>query len=356
MGTIDVVMNSIDKLDGKLQGKFNDFELKQREFADELMQLKQSKGRPVLETKATNNIGSKVVEQFNNNKELFEKTKSVRFEIKAATDPVTTASGRNVISLGIGGAVGSVLGIQNGLPSRLVPGTTAIEYSRNTGVQQGAAAVQASEGDAKAAVRPTHSLITQTGLTVAGYTKMSRQSLSDSNELSAAIETTLFRSVSIALDTALVTGATGFTGGLAGLAVAVTTTATKLVDAVSEVVATMQLNGFEPDIVALHPNDWQIITTAKGTSNDHYLSGTYLGALTLALRGLRVILSPSIAAGKALVMDSRHTELVVSDAFTIEVAFSGDDFTRNLATVLGETRVIPVFRSVGSAILVTPGV
>jgi hypothetical protein len=216
--------------------------------------------------------------------------------------------------------------------------------------------VQAAEGDAKAAVRPTHALITQTGLTVAGYTKMSRQSLSDSNELRAAIETTLFRSVSIALDTALVTGATGFTGGLAGLATAVTTTATKLVDAVSEVVATMQLNGFEPDIVALHPNDWQLITTAKGTSNDHYLSGTYLGALTLALRGLRVILSPSIAAGKALVMDSRHTELAISDVFTIEVAYSNDDFTRNLATVLGETRVIPVFRSVGSAILATPGV
>ena len=63
---------------------------------------------------------------------------------------------------------------------------------------------------------------------------------------------------------------------------------------------------------------------------------------------------PSVDAGKALLMDTSHSDLLVVDGFTVEVAYSGDDFTNNLVTVLGEVRVIPVFRTVGSARLITP--
>jgi HK97 family phage major capsid protein len=236
-----------------------------------------------------------------------------------------------------------------------VPGTSAVEYSRFTGTQ-GAAAQQAAEGDAKAAVRPDHSLVTQVALTIAGYTKMSRQAMSDSAELAAAIDVTLRRSVGTALDVALVNGATGFTGGLEGLATAYTSLVYDAIpDAVSEAVATMQVGGFAPDMVALNPADWLAVTVAKGTANDHYLSGSYLGLLPEAMRGLRVVLSPSVNAGTALVMDSMHTELLIVDAYQVDVSDSdSDNFTKNLVTIRGELRVIPVFRTVGSARLITP--
>ena len=60
------------------------------------------------------------------------------------------------------------------------------------------------------------------------------------------------------------------------------------------------------------------------------------------------------SVGKALLLDSSHSELLVVDNFTIEVAYSGDDFLKNLCSVLGEVRVIPTFRTVGSARLITP--
>ena len=66
-----------------------------------------------------------------------------------------------------------------------------------------------------------------------------------------------------------------------------------------------------------------------------------------------MVLAPTIAAGKALLIDSGHSELLTVDGFSIEVAYSGDDFTKNLVTVLGEVRVIPTFRTVGSARLIT---
>lgn len=300
-------------------------------------------------------LGAQVVKAFDSNRELFEKTRSVRLEIKAATDAVTTANGRQLVGAGVGMIQGGVLGLQNALPSRQLLKTSAVEYSRFTG-SQGAAAVQAAEGDSKAAVRPDHSLISQSAITIAGYAVMSRQALSDSQELTRAVEVTLARSVATALDAALVNGvvAPAF-GGFETLATGYTSLVyTALVDAVSEGVATMQAGGFVPDVVALNPSDWLAITVAKGTANDHYLSGNYLGSMPMEMRGLRVVLSPAIDAGKALVMDSTHSELLVADNFTVEIGYSGTQFVQNLSTVLGEMRVIPVFRTVGSARLITP--
>jgi hypothetical protein len=127
-----------------------------------------------------------------------------------------------------------------------------------------------------------------------------------------------------------------------------------MADAISEGVSAMQIAGFNPDVVSLNPADWLAIVVKKGTANDHYLSGNYLGAMPSEMRGLRVVLSASVDAGKALLIDSSHSELLIVDGFQIEVAYSGDDFLKNLVSVLGEVRVIPTFRTVGSAMLITP--
>lgn len=339
---------------GQVEAKFNDFTTEQRVLADRLLQVEQKDSAQFGErvTKAAG-LGDLFIKQFDTNRELFEKTRSVRLEIKAAGDAITTASGRTIIGGGVGAIAGGVLGLQNALIARPAPNTSAVEYSRYTG-QQGAAAQQAAEGDSKAAVRPDHSLIVQSALTIAGYAKMSRQAMNDSAELKLAVEVTLNRSVGTALDAALVNGATGFAGGYETLATASTSLVyTALVDAISEGVATMQTAGFNPDVVSLNPADWLAIVVAKGTDN-HYLGGNYLGTMPSEMRGLRVVLSPSVDAGKALLLDSTHSELLVANDFSIEVAYSGDDFTKNLCTILGELRVIPTFRTVGSARLITP--
>lgn len=348
--SLDIISKSLDKFEGTLSS----VKTQQAEFADRLLSLEQGGAiKSMNHGNASESLGAQVVKQFTANAEIFSKTKSLRLEIKAAADPITTANGRTVTSGGVGFIQGGVLGLQNALPVRSVS-TTALEYSRFTG-QQGAAAVQAAEGDAKAAVRPDHSLIVQNALTIAGYAKMSRQALSDSEELRRAVEVTLNRSVATAMDAALVNGAVGFVGGFESLATAATSLVyTALVDAVSEGASVMQTAGFNPDVVALNPADWLAISVAKGTANDHYLSGSYLGGIEMTLRGLRVVLSPSIDAGKALVLDSAHSEILVVDNFAIEIGYTGDDFVKNLAVVLGEMRILPVFRTAGSMRLVTP--
>ena len=349
-------LQQIEKSLDKFESVFTAVKTQQSELADRLLLVEQRGGSPAPgEFKGQGaSLGTLFLKSFEQNRELFDKTRSVRLELKAADDAITTSSGRNIVSGGVGAPGAQVLGLQNALVGRPAGGITALEYSRYTG-QQGAAAQQAAEGDAKAAVRPDHSLITQSGITIAGYSKLSRQALNDKSELKSAIDTTLARSVGTALDVALCNGATGFAGGFEGLATAYTSLLYQnMADAVSEGVATMQLAGFNPDVVALNPADWLAVVVKKGTANDHYLSGNYLGALASEMRGLRVVLSPSVDAGKALLMDTSHSDLLVVDGFTVEVAYSGDDFTNNLVTILGEVRVIPVFRTVGSARLITP--
>lgn len=352
VGDITIITKALDKIEtGLEEGKTG-----RAELADRVLQLEQkrSAGSFTNEHKTGgSSLGDKFITAFEANRDLFQKTRSVRLEIKAASDAITTSSGRVVVGGGVGAPGAIVLGLQNALTAGPAPGTTAIEYSRYTG-QQGAAAVQGAEGAAKAAVRPDHILITQGGLTVAGFSKMSRQAMTDNQELKRSVDTVLNRSVNTALDVALTTGSVGFVGGFAALATAYTSLVySNLVDAISEGVATMQTAGFVPDVVAVSPADWLAITVMKDTSGQ-YLSGAYLGAMPAEMRGLRVVLSPSVDAGKALLLDSLHSDLKVIDDFTIEVGYVGDDFTNNLCTILGEMRVIPVFRTVGSIRLITP--
>lgn len=298
-------------------------------------------------------LGAKVWDQVQENADLLSKTSRVRLEIKGAGDPITTTSARKVENLGLSALGGMPLGIQNGLTTRSIGATTAVEYSRYTGLQ-GAAGVQAAEGAAKAAVRPDHSIISQQSITIAGWAKVSKQALNDAAELEQAIDVTLRRSVAMATDALIVAGS-GTWAGLASLGTAYTSLLyTNLADAASEAVATMQEAGFNPDVVAMRPSDWLALQVARGTANDHYLAGSYLAPLPERMRGLRVVLSPSITAGTCHVIDSSQCDLLVVEGFTVEIGTDGDDFTKNLRTILGEARVIPTFRAVGAVRVITP--
>jgi hypothetical protein len=334
-----------DKI-GELQARLQEVEQKQ---------LVRSISPAALATgRFGNTAGDEVVKQFQEHGAQFGRNKSLRLEcLKAATDAITTGGARNLVSGGAGMPGAGVLGIQNAFPQRNATGTSAVEYSRFTGVQ-GTATVQAGEGAPKSAVKIDHALIQQSSITVAGFSKMSRQGLNDASELKKSVDVTLARACAKALDIMLNAGnVTPAFEGLLALATPVTSLIyTPLVDAVSEGAATMQLAGFVPDVVAFGPADWLAIVTAKSTTGE-YLSGSYLGALPESLRGLRPVLSPSLTAGKAMLLDSGQLELLIVDGFAVELGYTGDDFTNNLVTLLGELRVIPIVRAADAVLLVT---
>lgn len=299
-------------------------------------------------------LGDIAVKAFADNQDVFAKSRTVSLELKAASDAVTTANARTIMSGGMGLAgAAAPLGLQNAFQTRQAVGTTALEYSRYVGVE-GAAGVQAAEGDAKANVRPNWSLITESATTIAGITVLSRQSLADSAQLANGVNVTLARSIAAKLDDVLWNGVAGGFDGYADLATLHESTFDMLPDAISEAVAVMQVAGFSPDCVALHPTTWTAIVTARGETNDAYLSGNYLGEQAMTLRGLRVVISASVPASRALLLDSSQSEILVVQNPQLEIGYSGDQFSRNLCSALLEIRAIPVFKAVGSAMYVVP--
>lgn len=349
------ITDSIASIEKNVIDKLTDLDTRHREFADELLQLKQ-KGvsMPAPASASGGNFSRSIIQAIDGNRELIGKAQNVRLEVKAAADALTTTDARTVTSAGVGVPTGTVLGLHNAFTTRVIGATSAVEYSRFL-ANEGAAAKQSAEGAAKAAVRPTFSLITQTSATIAGWTKISKQAMNDSAELSAAIDVTLRRSIAKAIDALLASGSWGGANGILAHATAGTSLIyTGLADAISEGVAQMQTDGFAPNVVCMTPADWLSIVTAQASGSGEYLSGAYLNALPENLRGLRVVLSPSITGGKALLLDNAYTELLVVEEMSVEVGTDSDDFTKNVRTILGEMRIVPTFRAVGAARLITP--
>lgn len=355
MDYIKSINESVTRMEKDLFTALDKMQVKQREMDDELLQLKQ-KGiqMPAPSSAASGNFSRSIIQAIDGNRELIGKAQNVRLEVKAAGDALTTTDARTVTSAGVGIPTGAVLGLHNAFTTRVIGATSAVEYSRFL-ANEGAAAKQSAEGAAKAAVRPTFSLITQTSATIAGWTKISKQAMNDSAELSSAIDVTLRRSIAKAVDALLASGTWGGAAGILAHATADTSLVyTGLADAISEGVADMQTDGFAPNVVCMTPADWLSIVTAQASGSGEYLSGAYLNALPENLRGLRVVLSPSITSGKALLLDNAYTELLVVEEMSVEVGTDADDFTKNIRTILGEMRIVPTFRAVGAARLITP--
>jgi len=355
--SMQMVMEAVEGLEKHTMKQLEAVQIKQRELADDMLQLQQ---RGIAMPMSALNVGGggkfskSVIKAIHDNGELISKAQNVRLEIKAAGDALTTSDVRQVENIGAATPTGTVLGVQNAFAQRVIGAVSAVEYSRYL-AQEGAAAKQSAEGAAKAAVRPTFSLITQTSVTIAGWTKISKQAMNDSAELAAAIDVTLKRSIATALDGYLTGGTWGGAAGVLAHATAATSTVyTGLADAVSEGVAAMQTAGFQPNVVCMTPDDWLAVVTAKASGSGEYLSGAYLAALPENLRGLRVVLSPTITAGKALLLDAGYFELLTVEDMPIDIGTDADDFTKNMRTILGEVRVIPTFRAVGAARLITP--
>lgn len=307
---------------------------------------------------ATKSMAGRIADALTAEKGALLKHGRVSFEVemKAATDTVTTGEVGTYASRP-GSVPEFAIGVQRAMARRTVDSVTNVVYPRLAGTE-GTAGLQ-TEGLAKAQVHPNFDPITQGALTVAAWTKVTRQAMDDYGELRSQIDAALTEAVQRAIDAALISGGTGFSGGLQGLATASTSLVyTRLADAVSEVQATMLEDGLMPRSVVMKPSTWLAVQLATGGADGLYLAGGYgtgyLDPMPSALRGLRVVLSPAATAGKALLIDPAHVELLDFGSINLIAAMAGDDLTTNRITLLAETRIVPVVRSTKALRLVTP--
>lgn len=113
----------------------------------------------------------------------------------------------------------------------------------------------------------------------------------------------------------------------------------------------------EPDAVVMNPTDWQYIQLAKDGNNQYYAGGPFSGsygnggyANVAALWGLKVVQSPRIAAGTALVGGFQECgQLFRRQGVVVEMTNSNeDDFKNGLVMVRAKSRAaLAVYRPGG---------
>lgn len=132
----------------------------------------------------------------------------------------------------------------------------------------------------------------------------------------------------------------------------------KLAEAIFQQVTAIRTTSFvEPDAVVMNPSDWQYLQLAKDGNSQYFSGGPFTGSYgnggisnVAAIWGLRVVLSPRLAAGTALVGAFKECgQLFRRQGVTVEMTNSNeDDFLHNLIAVRAETRsALVIYRPAG---------
>lgn len=225
------------------------------------------------------------------------------------------------------------------LPSLPVTSGT-FEYLSIEGYSN-AAAYQIKEGDLKAEASVAPALEQAQIATIAHWIKASTQILDDAPALSQQIGNLLRYGLLQKLETAIVSGAGG-TGEIKGLlqyATAFVPVGTPVpADALGQATTHLSAEGWQAGLIVLNPADWFTIASAATTQGE-YIIGSPRDPSPLSLWGTPVVTTPSLAAGTALVLDPAQVAVLDRQQPTLLASRDdGDNFRRNLVTILAEMR------------------
>jgi len=202
--------------------------------------------------------------------------------------------------------------------------------------------ITATAGGLKPEAAITFTKITETVKTIANWIPATRRSLEDVGQLRTLIEARLRYALQFRLEAQIVNG-DGTGENMRGI---LNTTgiltqakgADTIVDAIHKGITQIRLGYFEPNGVALHPNDWQTVRLAKDTQGDYYYGPPALAGIQ-ALWGLTVVPSTAEPVGTGLVGDFTQAALWMRSGVQVMASDShADFFTRNLVAVLAEMR------------------
>lgn len=283
----------------------------------------------------------------------------VGVETKAALTSAVTDAGGSVGDLVVAGRDQALmlprrkLFIRNLLPVVEVT-SGSVEYPKLKTSTSGAATV--AEAELKPQSDMQFELVTEPIRTIAHWMLASRQVLDDAPQLQGIIDSELLYGLALEEEGQLLNG--GGTGtDLNGINTQATAfaagsnvvTAPNKIDVILYAMLQGALANLPPSAIVLHPSDWTSMRGIKD-ADGKYLLGDPAAAVEPRLFGLPVVATQAQAAGSFLVGDFAGSA-VLYDRWAARVELStedGDNFRKNLVTILAEERIgLAVKRSSG---------
>jgi HK97 family phage major capsid protein len=284
------------------------------------------------------------------------RAKYARVEVKA----IINATGQNqplVADMRVPGIVANpqrILTIRDLLPigrttSNLIQYTRENTFTNNAGPQYVSPAV---ENVTKPESNITFTLENAPVVTLAHWIPVSRQVLDDAPQLQSYVNGRLMYGMKLIEEDQLLNG-DGLTGNISGLLDSGNFTAYNRhvtgdtnIDTLRRAITQAALSEFTADAIVLNPEDWEEIELTKNT-DDSYIMANPVMLAGPTLWGKRVVATNSIAQGTFLCANFAMGAQLW-DRMDAAVAISyedGDNFKKNMATLLAEERIaLTVFR------------
>ena len=187
--------------------------------------------------------------------------------------------------------------------------------------------------------------------TIAHWLKVSKQLIADAPAVVSYIENRLRWGLESKVDEQLMNG-NGTSPNLMGLldsgnyTVYTPTSGDNLIQAINRAKYQLWAIGYVADTVYVNPADWGAQEIERESGGGMYLYGAPGTVAGTNPFGVRIVITPRIAAGTFLIGQVQvATSVWNRSGATIEMGYEDNDFTSNLVTILGEVRLglgIPV--------------
>ena len=229
------------------------------------------------------------------------------------------------------------LSILEALP-RLPISSNTLEYNQLDNYSN-AAAIQSVEGATLAQGAMPTQLKTAKVATIAHWLQVSEQVLSDEPVLRQQMDS-LLRYGCMGKASAEIIGGSGVIEGLETAATAFTAaTDSFAADAIAQAQTQLQINGWQPDTVVMHPTLWNSIRTDRSATEGLYVVGNWSQPAGSTLWGMRLVLDASVSATQPLVLDSTQCAILDRQDARVELGRAGNDFTTGLLTLRAMIRI-----------------
>jgi HK97 family phage major capsid protein len=178
------------------------------------------------------------------------------------------------------------------------------------------------------------------------YIKVSKEMLADIPFMQGEINGELMELVELKLDEQILLGdgtgnnlsgidsvATAFAAGTFALSVPQANNSDVLRVAISQIANA----NFSANYILLNPADAAAMELTKDT-NGQYTYPVFVNEAGMSVKGIPVIENPGVTAGDFYVGDFTKSNLRIREEMNVQVGYVNDDFTKNLVTILCETR------------------
>lgn len=340
---------SLGKVSTDTQTAIDNLGIKQRELADEILQLKQKGTASAEEEKGEESWGAQFVKCDAYKAFAGGQSQKARFEVK---NTVTNTVGNTFADRkpGIVPGAARIFTLEMLLAS-LPTNSNAVEYVKENVFTNSAA--EAAEGVAKAESAITTTLVTEPVATVAHWIKISKQLAADNAALAAYINLRMVYGVNLRVENQIIQGTgvapniSGFTkagnftahGYTAAALVALGLSATNRFDLIGKILGDCQVADYPADAIVLNPADWWTMRLTKDTTG-RYLLGEPGDSAVPMLFGVPVVASNAMTADNVLAASLANAATFYNRAgVVVELSDSdSDNFTKNLVTIRAERR------------------